>query len=197
TASGEDVVAALPDGLATEVAERGRSLSGGQRQRVGLARAPGGAPTYPVPGGADQRRRRPPRGADRRPAGGGPRWAHHRGLHHQPAAAGPGRHGRAGGGRTGGRPGHPPRIAGHRAALPRGGRQRGGTMSTVPGAPEAPAATGTPPGGGLPVATTAQVRRRARALAREHRGRLTLTVGLHAAATVAGLAGPALRGFVV
>jgi ABC-type multidrug transport system fused ATPase/permease subunit len=39
TASGEDVVAALPDGLATEVAERGRSFSGGQRQRVVLARA--------------------------------------------------------------------------------------------------------------------------------------------------------------
>jgi ABC-type multidrug transport system fused ATPase/permease subunit len=70
-------------------------------------------------------------------------------------------------------------------------------MSTVPGAPEAPAATGTPPGGGLPVATTAQVRRRARALAREHRGRLALTVGLHAAATVAGLAGPALLGLLV
>jgi ABC-type multidrug transport system fused ATPase/permease subunit len=70
-------------------------------------------------------------------------------------------------------------------------------MSTVPGAPEAPAATGPPPGGGLPVATTAQVRRRARALAREHRGRLALTVGLHAAATVAGLAGPALLGLLV
>jgi ABC-type multidrug transport system fused ATPase/permease subunit len=39
TASGEDVVAALPDGLATEVAERGRSFSGGQRQRVVLTRA--------------------------------------------------------------------------------------------------------------------------------------------------------------
>ena len=70
-------------------------------------------------------------------------------------------------------------------------------MSTAPGAPEAPAATGTHPGGGLPVATTTQVRRRARALAREHRGRLALTVGLHAAATVAGLAGPALLGLLV
>jgi ABC-type multidrug transport system fused ATPase/permease subunit len=39
TASAEDVLEALPDGLATEVAERGRSLSGGQRQRLVLARA--------------------------------------------------------------------------------------------------------------------------------------------------------------
>ena len=53
------------------------------------------------------------------------------------------------------------------------------------------------PMSGLPVATTTQVRGRARALARQHRGRLALTVGLHAAATVAGLAGPALLGLLV
>ncbi len=35
----DDVVAALPDGMATVLAERGRTLSGGQRQRVALARA--------------------------------------------------------------------------------------------------------------------------------------------------------------
>ncbi len=40
TASGADeVAAALPQGTATLVGERGRSLSGGQRQRVALARA--------------------------------------------------------------------------------------------------------------------------------------------------------------
>jgi ABC-type multidrug transport system fused ATPase/permease subunit len=49
----------------------------------------------------------------------------------------------------------------------------------------------------LPVATSAQVRRRARELARRHRGALALVVGLHAAAAVAGLAGPALLGLLV
>ena len=38
-ASAEDVLEALPDGLGTRVAERGRSFSGGQRQRLVLARA--------------------------------------------------------------------------------------------------------------------------------------------------------------
>ena len=50
---------------------------------------------------------------------------------------------------------------------------------------------------GLPVATSPQVRERARALARRHRGRLAVTVGLHAAAALAGLAGPALLGLLV
>ncbi|GAA1762764.1 ABC transporter ATP-binding protein [Nocardioides hankookensis] len=39
TASAGDVLDALPDGLETLVAERGRSFSGGQRQRLVLARA--------------------------------------------------------------------------------------------------------------------------------------------------------------
>ena len=38
-ASLDELVAALPDGLATQVGERGTSLSGGQRQRVAIARA--------------------------------------------------------------------------------------------------------------------------------------------------------------
>jgi ABC-type multidrug transport system fused ATPase/permease subunit len=53
------------------------------------------------------------------------------------------------------------------------------------------------PVSGLPVATSVQVRARARALARRHRGRLALAVGLHAAAALAGLAGPALLGLLV
>jgi ABC-type multidrug transport system fused ATPase/permease subunit len=39
TASGDDILEALPDGLDTVVTERGRSFSGGQRQRLVLARA--------------------------------------------------------------------------------------------------------------------------------------------------------------
>jgi ABC-type multidrug transport system fused ATPase/permease subunit len=39
TASTEDILEALPDGLETVVAERGRTFSGGQRQRLVLARA--------------------------------------------------------------------------------------------------------------------------------------------------------------
>jgi ABC-type transport system involved in cytochrome bd biosynthesis fused ATPase/permease subunit len=39
TASAGDIFDALPDGLDTDVAERGRTFSGGQRQRLVLARA--------------------------------------------------------------------------------------------------------------------------------------------------------------
>jgi ABC-type multidrug transport system fused ATPase/permease subunit len=53
------------------------------------------------------------------------------------------------------------------------------------------------PVSGLPVATSVQVRARARALARRHCGRLALAVGLHAAAALAGLAGPTLLGLLV
>lgn len=44
TASADDILDALPDGLDTLVAERGRSFSGGQRQRLVLARALAAAP---------------------------------------------------------------------------------------------------------------------------------------------------------
>ena len=39
SASLDELVASLPDGLETQVGERGMSLSGGQRQRVAIARA--------------------------------------------------------------------------------------------------------------------------------------------------------------
>lgn len=44
TASAEDVLEALADGIDAQVAERGRSFSGGQRQRLVLARALAAAP---------------------------------------------------------------------------------------------------------------------------------------------------------
>ena len=44
TASAGDILDALPEGLDTQVAERGRSFSGGQRQRLVLARALAAAP---------------------------------------------------------------------------------------------------------------------------------------------------------
>jgi ABC-type multidrug transport system fused ATPase/permease subunit len=50
---------------------------------------------------------------------------------------------------------------------------------------------------GFPVATAAQVRARARVVARRHRGPMALAVGLHAGAALAGLAGPALLGLLV
>ena len=88
-ASAGDVVEALPDGLATDLPERGRSLSGGQRQRLALARSLVAdpdvlildEPTSAVDAHTEARYRSRHQGG-----AGGP---HHRPVHHQPAAAGP------------------------------------------------------------------------------------------------------------
>jgi len=44
----DEVRDTMPDGLGTEIGERGRTLSGGQRQRVALARALAAEPTVLV-----------------------------------------------------------------------------------------------------------------------------------------------------
>jgi ABC-type multidrug transport system fused ATPase/permease subunit len=49
----------------------------------------------------------------------------------------------------------------------------------------------------LPIADGPELRAQARALAQRHRGRLWVTVGLHAAAAAAGLAGPPILGRLV
>ncbi|UUZ57965.1 ATP-binding cassette domain-containing protein [Nocardioides sp. B-3] len=118
TASAEDILEALPDGLDSIVTEKGRSFSGGQRQRLVLARALAADPEIPVPGRADQRRRRPHRGADRVPAAGPPRGSHH-GRHDGQSA--PARRRRRGGvprRRAGRRGGHPRLLAGRRCGIP-------------------------------------------------------------------------------
>jgi ABC-type multidrug transport system fused ATPase/permease subunit len=53
------------------------------------------------------------------------------------------------------------------------------------------------PPGALPVATAAQVRAHAVAIARRHRAALAVAVGLYGAAALAGLAGPVLLGAIV
>ena len=85
-ASALDVIDALPDGLATDLPERGRSLSGGQRQRLALARSLVAdpeilildEPTSAVDAHTEARIGISPPGRTRRP--------HHGGVHHEPAA---------------------------------------------------------------------------------------------------------------
>ena len=88
-ASATDIVEALPDGLDTAVAERGREFSGGQQQRLRLARALVADPEMLVlvePTSAVDAHTEA-RIAER--LGAARAGPHHRGLHHQPAGAGP------------------------------------------------------------------------------------------------------------
>ena len=204
-ASAEDVVEGLPAGLRSWVAERGRSFSGGQRQRLVLTRALLGAAGGPAARRADLGGRRPHRGPDRRAAGGAPARPHHRGDHHQPAAARPGRRGRVP--RRGRRRGHRSATATcwpSVARLPgRGDPRGGGARVSAPPDPTDAAATDhrcpdeTLPGQILPVAGRATMRAYLATLARRHRRLLVTMLRLHAAAALAGLVAPRLLGAIV
>ena len=172
TAAAEDVLEALPEGLATTVAEKGRSFSGGQRQRLVLARVLAAdpevlllvEPTSAVDAHTEARI------ADRIVAArAGP---DHPGDHLEPAGARPGRRRGLPARRPGRRPGIARRPAGgldpaYRAVVTReeagGPRLRGRSA----GAPMRKPNLDLQPDA-LPVATGAEVGRYLRGLVRRH-----------------------------
>ena len=126
TASTDDILEALPDGLDTVVAERGRTLLRRPAAAAGAGPRAGRRPGDPGAGRADLRRRRPHRGPDRRPAARPPRRPHHGRGHHQPAGARRRRRGRLPAATAGSSPtGTHARPARPRRRLPRRRHPRG------------------------------------------------------------------------
>ena len=112
TASAEDILEALPEGLDSDRHREGPLVLRRPAPAAGAGPRARRRPRDPGAGRADQRRRRPHRGADRVPAAGAPRGSDHGRHDGEPAPAGRGRRGGVPGRRADRRGGHPRRPAG-------------------------------------------------------------------------------------
>ena len=192
TASAADILEALPDGLETLVAERGRTLL---RRPAAAARArarPHRRPRDPGAGRADLGRRRPHRGADRRAPAPAPRGPDHGRHDQQPAHARRRRRGRVPARRPGRR---------HRASTATCWPTTRSTAGSSPARPS-PEWTVTPTmqrrrHRACRWPTRRAVRRYAVAIARKHPRLLWSAVALHVLAALAALAAPRLLGDLV